>query len=241
MTQPNILVKPKVQRPKTYRTGFCALGQCEGLNPTNYRGQSLPTCKCTSAECACKCHKMYDEMYQIKIEMGKASADEPREIINNSRYVSAPSPYVLPDAYSLMAAREERRAAHKRPDDPDAVVIGRHVFAPTPTGMRAPKQLEFQVLDVLLKWVDPTFEFVPPDPKLIAFKIGEKEGSEPSTGAIHAIFVRWVAIDFGKFQNRPARFLGFVGEGTPEELDQKKKQNQRLPAHKRYQKTGESK
>jgi len=231
MTLAPTVEQPKAKKPpkpKTYRSGWCSNGQHEGDKPVNFRGAPLPTCTCTSAECACKCHKMFDEIFEI--------SGMPRVIQEISGYVAAPSPYVLPDRVSLMAERAEQRARsqHRHPDD--TAVIGRHVFAPTPTGIRAPKQLEYQILDVLRSWIDPTFEWVPPDVKLVAHKIGTIEGRAPSVGAVHAVFTRWVKIEFAKYQNRPSKFLGFVGEGTPEELDALKKKHARAPARKRWNK-----
>lgn len=179
---------------------------------------------------------MYDEMYDIKVEMGLAAADEPRDVVNNSKYVPDHSRFEMPDPYALMAARVERRAASKRADDPDAVVIGRHVFGPTPTGMRAPQQLEYAVLDTLRAWMDPDFEWLEATPKRVAGVMEDSGKGTVSTGAIHAIFVRWMVMEFCKFQNRPAVFKGFVNEGTAEELDLLKKKFKRPPANRRWQK-----
>jgi hypothetical protein len=168
--------------------------------------------------------------------MGKAAEDEPREIINLSEYKPAPSRFILPDPATLSAERAERRAASQANRTGDTVTVGRHTFAPTPTGMRAPKQLEYTVLETLNKWMDPTFTWLAPTPKLIAGVIEKNGGGTVSKGAVHAVFERWKKMDFCKFQNRPAVFLGFVNEGTVEELDALKRKFTRPPAQRRWQK-----
>jgi hypothetical protein len=226
---PPEVIQPKKPRPKTYISGHCSNGQCEGLKPKNFLGTFLPTCKLTSTQCAHACHKLYDEMQQIKIEMGKAAPDEPRDVVNISGYIAPPSRFVMPDRLALMAERAEQRAVSQRMDSSDVVTVAGHAFAPTPTGIRAPKQLEYMVLDTLKEWVDPKFEWLVPTPKLIAGVMEDKGLGIVSTGAIHAVFVRWVDMGFAKFQNRPAQFLGFTNEGTAEELDILKRNNSKRP------------
>lgn len=143
----------------------------------------------------------------------------PRQIHDMSDYSVDHSRFVMPDLLALARARADARAAKKDPATPGAVVTAGHVFTPTPTGNRGRGQLEYQVLEALHEWIDPTFAVVPVTPQLLSGIMGTKNPPAPSTGAIHAVWVRWVGLEFARFQNRPAAFLGFVGEGTVQELD----------------------
>ena len=146
----------------------------------------------------------------------------PRVTQNLSEWRPKDLGFVMPDRLALAAERRERRESLKRADAPGAVVHGGHVFTPTPTGNRGRGQLEYQVLEALLAWPDQTFSMVPVTPQLLSGVMAEKHPPAPSTGAIHAVWTRWRALEFCKFQNRPAVFLGFVEDGTAEELDKLK-------------------
>lgn len=223
-------VKPKVKKPSTYRTGWCAQGWCEGTKAKTFRGNPAPTCTYSSSQCACPCHKKIDEIYEL--------AGLPRVIHNESSYKPPPSPYIMPDRMALVRAREERRAAQKDPNTPGAITAAGHVFTPTPTGNRGRGQLEYEVLECLQAWIDPTFEMIEVTPALVAGVMAKTLDSEPSTGAIHAVWVRWREIGFADFQNRPARFLGFKDASTVGHLDKLKhdrkrsviNQNRNIPA-----------
>lgn len=143
----------------------------------------------------------------------------PRELHNMSDYAPGADRLEMPDPLALAAARAERLAATKSADAPGAVVAGGHVFTPTETGIRGPGQLEYTVLEELHDWLDPSFELLECTPKQVAALIASKDQPEPSTGAIHAVWVRWEKLGFCKFQNRPARFLGFTGENSAAALD----------------------
>lgn len=213
MTETAVIKKSK------YRTGFCLQGWCEGTKPTSYSGRPAPTCKFAFGGCACKCHAEIDRMFEI--------AGLPREVQDLSGYEPLPSRFVMPDRLALAEERLRADARSKVAPSPDAVRVAGHAFEPTPTGIRAPGQLEYTVLSELQAWLDQTFSWLPATPKRLSEVIGDKNPPAPSSGAIHAIFVRWQSMGFCKFQNRPAAFQGFVNEGTVEELDLLKKARDR--------------
>ena len=72
------------------------------------------------------------------------------------------------------------------------------------------------------------YAVVDPDgitPKRIAEYIANREGIElPSTGAIDAVWNRWVKMDFAEKGSKPVRFLGFTSGETQtiEELERVK-------------------
>lgn len=203
------MAETRVKQAK-YKTRWCAQGWHEGDKPRTFLGNPAPTCKSPSEDCACSCHKKIDEMYAL--------AEMPRELHNFSDYNPGADRLEMPDPVALERERAERLAASKSPDAPGAVVAGGHVFTPTETGIRGPGQLEYTVLDKLVDWLDPTFEVIDCTPKILAALIDP----EPSTGAIHAVWVRWEKIGFARFQNRPAKFLGFVGSNKAQHLDELK-------------------
>lgn len=206
-----------IKRKPKYKTRWCAQGWCEGERPRTFLGNPAPTCKSTSEQCSCGCHKKIDEMYEL--------AGEPRELHDMSDYSPGAGRLEMPDRLALAEARAAALAATKSPDAPGAVVAAGHVFVPTETGIRSPGQLEYAVLDELHEWLDPSFELLHCTPKALAELMGHKNPPEPSKGAIHAIFVRWMVMGFCKFQNRPARFLGFTGDSSVEHLDKLKLQS----------------
>lgn len=61
-------------------------------------------------------------------------------------------------------------------------------------------------------------------PHKVANIIKEQDRLEeaPSTGAVAACFDRWAAVKFAEFSSKPVSFLGYVGDGTQKELDERK-------------------
>jgi hypothetical protein len=162
--------------------------------------------------CTCSCHEELDKMFEM--------AEQPRILVENSEYVPDRGSYIMPRVEELLEARRERERQEGREsiaEADEAEILSGNVFAGTATGRRNPRQLEYQVLVACLKVCWPAQDVVPVTPKWIGEIIAEVEKiAPPSTGAIQAIWDRWVQIEFClPYGRKPVRFLGFNSDEKP--------------------------
>lgn len=169
-------------------------------------------------ECPCQCHKDIDEMFEL---MGME-----RKLMSNPEYSPDMGNFIMPDPFdhSLETPHRERRGplapdrVRTGPINSDRILSG-EVFAPTVSGRRAKGQLEYQVLEACNKAVTNWPEEIEITPKRIAEYIANREGIElPSTGAIDAVWNRWVKMLFAEKGSKPVRFLGFTN-GTTQTIE----------------------
>lgn len=191
-----------------YVTGFCSTGCHEGLKPKSPSGKPLKVCTFWM-ECGCKCHKEISEMYDM--------VGEPREPHQNSDYMAPSNTYYMPvfgvdygmDTSPLDAVVIELPATLERPASNEP---GHRIFAPTPSGYAARGQLEDQVLEVVTEWLIDASELC--TPSFISWEIARvHKTKEPSTGAISAVFDRWVKYGYAVIGTKPLRFVGLTDEG----------------------------
>lgn len=219
---------PRVEHVLKIKTGFCSNGHCEGTTPHNFRGRAMPTCDFFRT-CACECHVRFDEMFKL--------AEMERILLNKSAYVPERIDF-NPDDY-LPTRKED---APSNPLAPVAPVAVEGALAPPPpvaqppltqrrtdTGRAAKGALEAQVWEQCVVFAAAS---IPATPKMLAELIADKYHiPTPSTGAIGAVFDRWVALGYAEKSARPVQFLKFTGEGTWEELDWMKAKARKAKRH----------
>ena len=194
-------------------SGYCSMGLCEGTKPKSASGKALRTCHWW-LECPCKCHADIDEMFE---SMGME-----RKLMSNPEYSPDMGNFIMPDPFD--ETLEKPFVKKGGPIDTERVgtqglnsdrILSGEVFAPTVSGRRAKGQLEYQVLEACNKAVVNWPEEIEITPKRIAEYIANREGIEPpSTGAIDAVWNRWVKMKFAEKGSKPVRFLGFTGGDT---------------------------
>lgn len=199
-------------------TGFCndfnKPAQCEGTKPRNYKGQPLPTCEYFST-CPCSCHWNVDQMFSM------TGLD--RKLVPNPEYVPPVAEFVMPDftedplgTVAVADGGVIEPVDHERPvavpPTPDATPLAHRR---TETGRAARGGLEAQVWDAC-------FNMPGEDdltPKQVVDWIADKyKIPTPSTGAVNAVWERWVKLGFATVAKKPNRFTGFSNDGTWEEL-----------------------
>lgn len=196
---------------RKYRSGYCGNGQHEGMKPKNHLGEPLKVCIFFD-DCNCKCHEEITEMFKL--------AGLPREPQQNPEYLHKDSNFWLPgdDDDTTAAILSNSGGTSPHLDNESAVVAQQEPvvtpsYAPTPTGRKARGELESQVWSVCNDFVAGVFEWPLCLPKLVSEEIGKRTQDEPpSTGAINAVWERWVKLDFCLTGKKPLRFVAFAVE-----------------------------
>jgi len=203
--------KQKDHPDRTHFTGFCGNGHCEGTRPRNFEGKSLKTCAFWTT-CTCVCHIEQDEIF--------AMLGEERRLVENPEYRPDMGSYLRPDptAHTDFGGPSKRQGPIDKKAivgeelTPDSILKG-HVFHETDSGRRTKGQLEYQVLEACNKAMDIWPDEVLVTPKEIAKYIGGKQGGqEPSTGAIDAVWKRWVQMGFAETATKPVRFVDYTAK-----------------------------
>jgi hypothetical protein len=205
-------LSPKqASKKRKFRTGFCLNGWCEGTKPRSASGKPVPTCK-DIERCPCNCHEILDEIFE--------RAGRPRILVDNPDYMPSPRTWWMPgdddtgdsnglstpDGIGTLDRPERPPMAPSRPGNGASV-------ARTATGRRAKGSLEHEVLAVCTDWSNDVFDWDSCTPKLVAEEIGAKNAEEnPSTGAIQAVWDRWVKLEFAVYEKKPVRFGKFLLE-----------------------------
>lgn len=198
-------------------SGFCnengKPGQHEGTKPKS-GGKPLPTCPDWQM-CPCVCHQNVDKLFE---QTGMERIEVP-----NSEFSPVRTEIIMPDVIdplgSNVASNDTGVIGHGNDERPVNVPYT-PAAAPlaqrrTETGRAARGGLEAQVWDACQGNAD--LDQV--TPKVIAEWIVEKyKIPTPSTGAINAVWERWVKLEFAETAKKPNRFVKFLGVGSWEEL-----------------------
>jgi hypothetical protein len=207
-------------RPK-YITGYCnnvnKPAQHEGTKPKNHLGHPLPTCPKWET-CPCECHYNVDQLFEM--------TGQDRQEIPNPEYIPDHGHFVMPVYADPVAADVASTGDGVTTPPNDEHTLGAPASpaaAPlasrrTPTGRAARGGLEAQVWEACR-----SIDTEPKTPKVIADWIAEKYTiPTPSSGAVNAVWDRWVKLGFCEQAKKPNRFLKFIGEGSWDELQRKK-------------------
>ena len=202
-----------VAKKRSMRTGWCIVGQCEGTRPVSPSGKGLKTCDMWE-DCPCRCHAEISELCEM--------AGVERTLRNESLYVSPPNHYWMPTPEwyaSLRVAIDGDRANGQA--DGAAPVNGQqrareHGFRPTPTGIRARGQLEFDVKKVCDRFDDGSGPVCLPT-GFISMQI--HPDAPPSVGAIREVLLRWTKYGFATMSMEPLAFTGYTAEGREKGVD----------------------
>ena len=157
-----------------------------------------------------------------------------RRLVENPEYHVPKSHYVMPDPLEV---RREFGGHVKRtgPIDHEAIIgeeitaeriLKGNVFHETQSGRRVRGQLEYQVLEACNKAMDVWPDELEITPKRIADYIGNRQKSAPpSSGAVDAVWKRWVKMEFAEVASSPVRFIDYVAKEnqTIEQLEAAKR------------------
>lgn len=202
-----------------FMTGFCndngKPGQHEGQKPKSFSGKPLPTCE-FAASCPCECHMLLDNMFKV--------TNMERKLVPNPEYAPERGEFVMPD-FAENPLADPALAFGGVIGTPD---VERRVAVPastaaaplatrrTETGRAARGGLEAQVWDACFNMPEDLGDLTP---KMIVEWIATQYNiPTPSTGAVNAVWERWLKLGFCELGKKPNRFLGFVNDGTWEEL-----------------------
>lgn len=201
-----------------FRTGHCAVGACEGKQAKGSSGRVLKPCR-DWKHCPCKCHAEIDSLY--------AMVQKPREYKDLSGYEPEPNHFWMPSLEERAAMHAAQKAgvqnvAEVLVESPMPEVIPssyKRAFTPTPTGRAARGELEWNVKEICDEYLVEGYK-EPCTPAFISELIGKRrDGAPPSSGAVNAVFERWVKIGFATIEKKPTRFVGYTPDGVRLGLD----------------------
>lgn len=206
-----------------YKTGFCAIGACEGTAPLSMSGVPMKVCVAHEI-CTCTCHNKFNAMYKM--------AGEERHLHQNPNYTPAPS-MDLSEYFTV--AREIQgeslgptvqvvRASDKPSEATPGLLVTSREFTTTESGARQRGQLEAQVQDICNRAMYGEFDELM-TPQAVSVLIDPER--PPSTGAIGAVFNRWEEIGYAKIHRKPLYFRGLTIEGMRDGLEACKRRAKR--------------
>lgn len=203
-----------------YPSGFCndngKPGQHEGTKPKS-GGKPLPTCPDWQM-CPCVCHQNVDKLFE---QTGMERIEVP-----NSEFAPVRTEIIMPEILdpigSNVASSDTGVIGHPDHERPVAAPVNMPTTPlaqrRTETGRAARGGLEAQVWDACSTLISLSGDD-PITPKLVSEWIITKYNiPTPSTGAINAVWERWVKLGFAETAKKPNRFVKFLGEGSWEEL-----------------------
>jgi hypothetical protein len=206
-----------------YKSGHCIAGRHEGAKQLSMRGALLPACN--GAPCGCECHGVFDQMAEfIKEQLGADVVVPTAPAIALSPRSNVPTPV----AANVTVATDRSTAARTHPglppdhpgDEPQS----------TGNGRRARGSLDWEVKKVCDAWVS-TGTDVPLTPKMASALI---DGGQTSTGAVDAVWRRWVQIGFAITASKPTRFIGYTEKGIEKGLHRIKFEKKKAVKGERY-------
>lgn len=198
-------------------SGFCGNGLHEGTSPKSIWGTPQKVCVILGhdgeARCNCKCHKDIDEMYE-KAGMPRVPQQNPewkpppRQDLSYvwDRSSDPTQPGAEPVAYEPGASPGDGGIVLESPRYADA--------DPTPSGTRRRGQLEEEVQRICVGYLKGEYssdEDGYMTTKHIATLIDAD--SPPSSGAIHAVLLRWEKIGYAVLNRKPLEFSLVTPDG----------------------------
>jgi hypothetical protein len=193
-------------------TGFCNSGWHEGNKIDK------PTCRFWIT-CPCDCHTKLSRIAWL--------TNTERTLVDNSTWVSDRTAFVQVSlTESMQAAALAKPTATLVASElpglaPDMIV---REFAPTASGRTQRGQLEVWVMAATQSWLAQRMrgeEMPMCTPQWVSDNIlkGGHVSKAPSTGAIDAVFKRWIEIGYANIGLRPTRFISFTPDGVRLGLD----------------------
>lgn len=190
-----------------FKSGYCAIGWCEGTQAQDSTGKYVKTCAFWM-HCNCDCHTKIDAMFEM--------TQTQRQEMSNPKYKHHKSEFWMPDrsleGVVVTEDGQEELVAVTLLDVNHSVN-----YRETDSGKRARGQLETEVLNVCKNFVKGVLEVEVLTPAFIANEIDEVE--PPSVGAIGAVFDRWTKLGFAVCEKGPVRFTSFTADGLQYGLD----------------------
>jgi hypothetical protein len=215
-----------------YPSGYCnehgKIGCHEGTKPRDSKGNPLKTCPLWDT-CPCKCHYDLDELFRM---VGKERLDE----VPNPEYHAPVSPYVMPTPEMVRADNAAFRAdaalitpnPEWNPNTSPAPVTAPLASRRTATGRAARGGLEAQVFEACQTWMDDETEIGSNEyctPKIVAeWIVFQYKIPTPSSGAIAAVWDRWVKLGIAIIEKKPLR-LTEIKDMTWDDLENMKRRN----------------
>jgi hypothetical protein len=192
---------------KNYKSGFCTNGQHEGTKPRGNNGAPLKTCTLVGT-CKCTCHVQLDKMYEM--------TGMERVVQENPEWRRPQNTFVMPPPVV-------RHFEEVEPDqeEEEVILVGniqlppmqKKTYVETSSGRTAKGQLEDWVKQACDVWLAEGYRWEC-TPSYLSRAIAEAERvPTPSTGAIGAVFTRWLELGFANIQRKPTRFTGYTEDG----------------------------
>jgi hypothetical protein len=205
-------VREPREPPEPLLTGFCDSGWHEGNKIDK------PTCRFW-VTCPCECH--------TQISRIAALTETERTMIDNSTWTADRNLFVRVSlTESIKTAALSKPNMTFVPSEIPGIMPDSYIreFSPTASGRTQRGQLEAWVLEATQRWMSLRLEGqeVPAcTPQWLADQIYHtgKVTSLPSTGAIDAVFRRWVAIGYAVTGTKPTRFISFTPAGVKDGLE----------------------
>lgn len=200
-------------------SGHCGNGNCEGTKNLSPGGALYQSCSGAYgggfgsgvvAVCQCRCHRELDD---IKAFIAEQLGEEAAAAIPQ-RTASLPASVVTPTAKATVSVQHAPSTVAPTdgglpPDHPDDTP------GTTESGRRVRGSLDYEVKRACDYWIT-TYGDAPLTPKICAGLIDED--SPPSTGAIDAVWRRWVRIGFATMGSSPVHFAGYTEVGIEKGL-----------------------
>lgn len=196
----------KGQHLHPFVTGYCNSGWHEGFKIDK------PTCKFW-VTCPCECHARISLMAEL--------TNTDRAMVDNSTYVPDREAFVrvsLAESVQASLLSKPNVTLKESPAPGIVPIVLEKKFDPTATGRAAKGELESWVRQITDIWAveggtncTPTY---------VSEAIGKSRGiNPPSSGAVHAVFMRWEQIGFAVIERKPTRFSGYTPEGIQSGLE----------------------
>lgn len=192
-------------------TGYCDSGWHEG-NKIN-----KPTCRFW-VTCPCDCHTQLSRIADL--------TGTERVLIDNSTWTSGNQFVQVSLTESVQAAALVKPNAILIPSALPELMPStvQREFAPTGTGRAGRGELEDRVQRGVQRWVTRLNAGEDPPsctPPYLSLEIQQHDNLEkaPSTGAIDAVFKRWLEIGYALIGSKPTRFVAFTPAGIRDGLE----------------------
>lgn len=206
-----------------YRTGHCLAGNHEGTKNLSALGTLYKAC--IGGGCHCECHQVFDQMAQfIKEQLGTDVAVPAETAVALSPVPNVPAPVSVNGTVATGPSTAVRTDPRLPPDPPNDEPQMHE------NGRRARGSLDWEVKRVCDAWVS-TGTAIGLTPKQASALL---DGGKTSTGAIDAVWRRWVQIGFATTESGPTRFIGYTEVGIEKGLHRIKFEKNKVKKGRRY-------
>jgi hypothetical protein len=200
-----------------YRTGHCIAGNHFGTKNLSPGGALLPSCN-SGGTCKCRCHpEVQDE--EMLAFIASTLGDEAVAALPTAPALNGPTvPITLPEAVPVLVMPADA-------DVPTAPGLPPNHADDIPeqleSGRRARGSLDFEVKTACDKYLTVYGTGTNGLTPQVCAKMIDAD-SPPSSGAVDAVWRRWVSLGFAVMGSKPVHFAGYTAEGVEKGLHRMK-------------------